>query len=350
MANQLDNDVQKILKSFEISQWSHKPNFNSISNLPILTREDLRKIKMDNLLYKTKTSGSTGEPVTIQKTYQDYVLYLATNIRELRWRKWDFSKNLAIVKAGAKKEDIVGWGVPLTLEPKQGMTFKIGFEPISVLQKWLEEKNPHYLHCIPSIVAQLDLSKITNLIDVKGTGEKGGTMYSSEECGTIAIQCPDNKEVYHVMENIIVECDEEGAIIVSNLTNPYVRRYKHGDHIELGECNCGRTLQTIKKIHGRVRNMLVLPNGDKKWPAFSNQLSNSSGDMYETFGIKRFKVIQTTLNDIEVQIIAEQLSIEKMDTLIETIQISLKHPFNVKVKYVESFPNYKFEEFVSLVI
>jgi phenylacetate-CoA ligase len=340
---QLDTDVQKVLKSFEISQWSHKPNFDLIKNSPVITREDFRKIKQQPGIFLSKTSGSTGEPVTIQKTYQDYVLYLATNIRELRWRKWDFSKNLAIIKAGSKKEDKVGWGVPLTLEPKQGMTFKIGFEPISVLQKWLEEKNPHYLHCLPSIVAQLDLSKITNLIDVKGTGEKGGTMYSSEECGTIAIQCPDNKEVYHVMENIIVETDDEGAIIVSSLTNPYVRRYKHGDHIELGECDCGRTLQTIKTIHGRVRNMLVLPNGDKKWPTFGTR------DIHETFGIKRFKVIQTTLNDLEVQIIADKLTLEGTDKFISLIIKSVGEPLNVTIKYVDSFPNYKFEEFVSLL-
>jgi len=343
ISKQLDIDVQRVLKNFELSQWSHKPNFDLISNLPIISRSDFRRIKQQPGFYLSKTSGSTGEPVTIQKTYQDYVLYIATNIRELRWRKWDFSKNLAIIKAGSKKEDKVGWGVPYTLEPKQGMTFKIGFEPISVLQKWLEEKNPHYLHCIPSIVAQLDLSKITNLIDVKGTGEKGGTMYSSEECGTIAIQCPDNKDVYHVMENIIVETDEEGAIIVSNLTNPYVKRYKHGDHIELGECNCGRTLQTIKTIHGRVRNMLVLPNGDKKWPTFGTR------DIHETFGIKRFKVIQTSVNNLEVQIIANKLTKEKTENLIKTILVSIGEPLNIKIKYVKSFPNYKFEEFVSLV-
>ena len=343
VSKQLDIDVQKVLKSFEVSQWSHKPNFDLIKNLPIVTREDLRKIKMEPLFYIAKTSGSTGEAVTLQKSYQDYVLYLATNIREIRWRNWDFSKNLAIIKAGSKKEDKVGWGVPYTLESKQGMTYKIGFEPISVLQKWLEEKNPHYLHCLPSIVKQLDLSKITNLIDVKGTGEKGGTMYSSEECGTIAIQCPDNSEVYHVMENIIVETDEESALIVTALTNPYIRRYKHGDHIELGECNCGRTLQTIKTIHGRVRNMLILPNGDKKWPTFGTR------DINETFGIKRFKVIQTTLNDLEVQIIAKKLSPQKTGDLIATILVSVGEPLNVKIKYVKSFPNYKFEEFVSLV-
>lgn len=71
ISKQLDADVQKVLKSFEISQWSHKPNFDLIKNLPIVTREDLRRIKMEPLFYMAKTSGSTGEAVTLQKSYQD---------------------------------------------------------------------------------------------------------------------------------------------------------------------------------------------------------------------------------------------------------------------------------------
>ena len=76
-------------------------------------------------------------------------------------------------------------------------------------------------------------------------------MYSSEECGTIAIQCPDNTNMMHVMENIIVEVETDGSVLITTTTNPYIKRYKHGDNIELGECTCGRTLQTIKKINGR---------------------------------------------------------------------------------------------------
>jgi hypothetical protein len=58
-------------------------------------------------------------------------------------------------------------------------------EPISVLQKWLEEKQPDYLNCAPpSIAKQLDLSKLRFNLILKVPGEMGGSMYSSEECGT----------------------------------------------------------------------------------------------------------------------------------------------------------------------
>ena len=35
-----------LLKSFEISQWSHKPNFDLVKSLPVITREDFRKISV----------------------------------------------------------------------------------------------------------------------------------------------------------------------------------------------------------------------------------------------------------------------------------------------------------------
>jgi phenylacetate-CoA ligase len=339
---QVVKDVKALLEIMEISQWKHKPNFDSIKNLKVMDRAALRKIKRVKGLHTAKTSGSTGEPLSIEKYYSDYIWYIATNIREFRWRKWDVRKNIALIKAGNKTEDTNGWGIPQEIEPIQGKKFTIGFEPISVIQKWLEEKNPHYIHAAPSVIEQLDLSKITNYIDHKGTGEVGGSMYSSEECGTIAIQCPDNPEVMHVMENIIVETDDKGALIVTVTNHPYLKKYKHGDIVEMGECNCGRTLQTIKKVNGRVRNMFVLPNGDKKWPMIGSK------DYYDKFGIKRYKAIQTDLETLELHIICEPLG-DKENELISFVKEWINSPINVIIKYVDEFTNYKHEEFVSMV-
>lgn len=339
---QVDADIARLLATLEASQWNHATDFALVGQLGVTTREDLRTMPMARHYYSTKTSGSTGQPVTVQKTYDDHVWHVATNIREVRWRNWDVTKNIGIVRPGSKRQDQNFWGIPRSIEPVQGMAFQIGYQSISELQQWLEEKNPHYLHCAPSIVAQLNLSKASNLIDCKGTGELGGSLYSSEECGTISIQCPENPIVHHVMENQIVEVDAEGAMLITTLTNPYIRRYKHGDHVELGACSCGRKLQTISKIHGRVRNMLVLPGGDRKWPLFGSR------DYYTQFGIKQFKLIQTALDQIEVQIIAPPLG-EREAELIAYVQRWLEVPINITVKHVASFGVYKFEEFVSLV-
>ena len=326
----IDKDVKDLLNYLEKSQWMFVPNFMSVSSLKIMTRDDLRKVEMKDDVGVNKTSGSTGEPVTVGKSYADFVWYTATSIREFRWMKWNFTKNIAVIKAGNQETDNEGWGISKSIEPVQGRRFTSDLKPISELQKWLEEKNPHYIHCLPSVFKQIDTSKISNFIDWKGTGEVGGKAYSSEECGIIALTCPDNPSVYHVMENQIVEVDTDGALIITTTSNKYIKRYKHGDHIEMGKCTCGRRLQTIKKIHGRVRNMMILPNGDKKWPLIGSL-------EYESFGIKKFQMVQTKIDELELSIICEPLG-ERETDLIKVVNKWVGFPVNVIIKYVDSFP------------
>ena len=295
---------------------------------------------MEKGLYSCRSSGSTGEPVVVQKTVHDYVWYYATNIRELKWRKWDTSKSLAVIKPVFKSMTVEqSWGFPKIIFPNQGQSYKIGFETIETLQTWLEHTNPHYIHSYPSIIEQLDKSKISNFIDAKGTGEKGGSIYSSEECGTIAIKCPDFPQNFHVMENQIVETDEEGNAIITTLSNKYIKRYKIGDVIELGECPCGRSLQTITNIYGRVRNFFMMPDGSKKWPLVGSIF------FYEKHGVRQFKAIQHSLDDLEMQVIPTRDFDQEEMTM--DIQKALGVPIRVRFTLMDKFPNYKHEEFVS---
>jgi len=339
---QIIEDVKKLLVMFEETQYKKHTVKPELLKGPILTREGLRKVRMSTGVYHTKTSGSTGEPITVQKTYQDLIWSLATNIREIKWRKWDVTKSVASIKTSHPLGTSSNWGIFKEIEPIQGPSYNSPYKTISELQNWIEKVNPHYINCIPSIFKQLDVSKISNFIDWKGTGEVGGTMYSTEECGTIAILCPDNPNVYHVMENMYVEVDTDGGIIVTSMTSPYIKRYKHGDHIEMGECTCGRTMQTIKEIKGRTRNMFTLPNGDKKWPLLG------SHHYYERFGIKRFKATQTSINELTLEIISKPLFGEEHE-LKDLVCEFLQTDINITIKYVGSFDNYKHEEFISLL-
>ena len=65
---QIDKDVLKLLEMFETTQYKeHKIKSEMISG-PIINRDDLRKMKMEKGLYTCKSSGSTGEPVSVEKT------------------------------------------------------------------------------------------------------------------------------------------------------------------------------------------------------------------------------------------------------------------------------------------
>lgn len=339
----LYEDVKILVQQMDKWQWEGRNiKDEDIIFEKVLTREDLRNLKMEPLFYETRTSGSTGIPITIQKTYEDLVWYYAANIREFIWRKWNVTKNVAVIKTTASEGEVNGWGIPRNMAPIQGKLYSNSYKPISELQEWLENVNPHYINCFPSIFKLLDTSKISNFIDWKGTGEVGGTCYSTEECGVIALQCPDNPENMHVMENIYLDVDTDGGVLVTSFTNPYIKNYKHGDHVVLGEkCSCGRELQTITKIQGRVRNMFTLPNGDKKWPLLGSL-------QFEDFGIKQFKATQTELNELTLEIVSPKLR-NKKNKVVSLVQEMLGTPINVTINYVDSFPNYKFEEFISLL-
>jgi phenylacetate-CoA ligase len=298
-------------------------------------------MEMAKHFYSSKTSGSTGEPLKIEKTYHDFIWFAACNILDFRWRNWDVTKTVALIKPGINEGILSDWGIPYNIEPNQGIAYTNGQKSINELQAWLEKKNPHYISCYPTVFKLLDTSKISNFIGWKGSSELGGTIYSSEECGVIALECPKNKGIYHVMDNQIVEVDTDGGLIITTLTNPYVKRYKNGDHIELGECDCGRKSQVISKIHGRVRNMFTLPNGDKKWPLIGSL-------EFGKYGIKRFKAIQHSLNELELQIISEPLGDNEI-VVKELIITMLESPIEVTITYVDEFKNYKFEEFVSML-
>jgi hypothetical protein len=87
--------------------------------------------------------------------------------------------------------------------------------------------------------------------------------------------------------------------------------------------------------------MFTLPNGDKKWPLLGSL-------QFEDFGIKQFKATQTKLNELTLEIVSPKLG-KKKNKVVSLVQEMLGVPVNITIKYVDSFPNYKFEEFISLV-
>jgi phenylacetate-CoA ligase len=208
----------------------------------------------------------------------------------------------------------------------------------------------------PSIIETIDLNALTRLKGIKTTGETLhhrhpliADMYSCEEMGTIAIQCPDNPLVYHVMENILLEILDEndrpaeaGRVILTDLTSRYLHRYEIGDYAEIGECSCGRGLQTIKKILGRRRNQVLLPDGSTHWPRLG------SLQFRKIAPIHRFQAAQVGESKLELRLIVEtSLDETQKETLTKLIQDAIGYPFEIEFVYVKEFPLGKFEEFIN---
>jgi len=159
-------------------------------------------------------------------------------------------------------------------------------------------------------------------------------------------------------EGLIVEVLDEqgnpcrpgqiGRVVVTDLHNfatPLIR-YDLNDYAEVGEaCPCGRRLTVLKRIVGRSRNMLLLPDGRRHWPFFG------VFRFTEIAPIRQHQLIQRSREKIEVRLVADiPLTAEQEMRLIDLIQKSLGYPFELKLVYFdEKIPRGKggkFEEFI----
>ncbi len=98
--------------------------------------------------------------------------------------------------------------------------------------------------------------------------------YGSREAGFIAHQCPHGS-MHITSENVIVEIvdpagnplppGEEGEIVVTQLDSyaTLFVRYRTGDvgRLSGAQCSCGRGLELLDAIHGRVNDFLITPDG-----------------------------------------------------------------------------------------
>jgi phenylacetate-CoA ligase len=370
------------------------------SDLPILGRrvlqeneKNLRSRKLPRSHGKTNlvtTSGSTGLPVRVVGTQITDLFWKVFTLREHLWHRRDFSGKLAAIRHVEKgtaefpgnRSDF--WGPATAPIVKTGPAALLNSNTdISLQAEWLLNEDPDYLLTYPSNLQALAAYflknglELTRLKEVRTLGETLGSevhslcrqawnvslvdMYSTQEVGYVALQCPDNPNNYHVQsESQFVEIvDDEGKacgegqvgrVLLTSLHNfamPLIR-YEVGDYAKVGPpCSCGRGLPVLSQILGRVRNMITLPSGEKRWPSFNISL------LFNELSVNQFQFIQKSINIIEAHLVIDrQLSMDEENLVISALQESFKYPFEIKIKYPKNIPRSKggkFEDFISEV-
>jgi phenylacetate-CoA ligase len=217
--------------------------------------------------------------------------------------------------------------------------------------------------------------RLTHLVQVRSIGESLSQetrdsclrilgvpisdIYSSQEVGYIALQCPDG-DCYHIQsENLLVEILDEsgmpcgpgetGRVVITTLHNfaaPLIR-YEIGDYAEVAEpCVCGRGLPALKRILGRRRNLITLPNDKRFWPVFG------FSKFREIAPVRQYQIIQTAIDRLDVRLVVDtQLTGEQENLLRNVICDAIGYPMNICFMYLDSIPVIagKFEEFRSEV-
>jgi phenylacetate-coenzyme A ligase PaaK-like adenylate-forming protein len=368
------------------------------SNLPTLSREDVQEAG-DALVstalppdhgrtHIVRTSGSSGAPVRVTGTELTQLFWLALTLRHHLWHGDDFAGKLATIRFAADGRGIYpdgvsypSWGGAVAPAFMTGPgAFLNAATPIAQQSAWLQTENPDYLITYPSnLAALIEWShthniRYPNLRNVQTLGEVVPLelrvacrdawgialvdMYSSQEAGYIALQCP-LRETYHVQsETVLVEvldetghackAGETGRVVVTPLHNfamPLLR-YAIGDYATVGEpCTCGRGLPVLNRIVGRARNMLTLPNGERIWPSFGGYR------FYDIAPVRQFRLIQKTRQQLELILVVQRpLSAEEEEKLRALILQNLRAPFEIAFIYTDAItrgPGGKYEDFHS---
>lgn len=355
--------------------------------IPILTRSKFQEAgdsinskavpDSHGAILDVRTSGSTGQPLALKNTEVTRTYNSALSLRNSLWHRRDFSqKSLSFrtMRPGEAPRRST-WGPVINA----GQSIRASMaQPTSILLNILRMEDPAYLVVHPSVLKELlyvsreQDYQPANLKEVRCMGEilypelrercqrqwnvRVTDLFSCEEFGILALQCPEHAH-YHVQsENVLIEVlhpdntpckpGEVGKTVISSLHNfaTPMLRYENGDMAEVGEpCACGRGLPVLKRIIGRVRNTAILPNGERVMPNLS------TGPLLNDLPIKHFQLVQKTTELIEARlVVGRPLTAAEETALANYFNKGWRHEFNFTFVYLDEIArgaNGKYEVF-----
>jgi phenylacetate-CoA ligase len=370
----------------------------SWQKVPLLSRDvlqnrgdELRSPDIGNQhgdTFEKTTSGSTGQSMTIIGTDADNLFWQAITIRDHLWHRRRFTGRYVSIRSGRYKSDPKAvyhydvWGSPTSYIYDTGpSTVFYHMLPIEDQVKLLVELQPEYLLTYPTNAMMLakycrkhnlKLSELRGVIaygellqpevrqDCMETwGVPVTDMYSCEEVGYIALQCPDYQHYHCQSESVMVEvlndageaCEpgEIGRVVLTSLHNfamPLIR-YVNRDYAEVGlPCPCGRGATTIKRVVGRERNMALGLDGKKFWPNFNRSVWSAFEEVDE------IQLVQTERDHFEIKAVGHRpLDLPQQRKLESAICESLGYTYRFSYQHLFELPrhaNGKYERFIRL--
>jgi phenylacetate-CoA ligase len=130
---------------------------------------------------------------------------------------------------------------------------------------------------------------------------------------------------------------EAGHIIVTNLNNwgmPFIRYSIEdmGAWSALDDCPCGRKLPLMELVQGRCIDMFKTRDGRSVWGGFASP-------MFGMKGVKRFQLVQKTLDLVVARIVKEgPVDKAKLAEIERTVHIALGDQVKVVFEFPDDIP------------
>ena len=322
------------------------------SRIPVLPREHVRAhgealvspadLEGHGRRRPFSTTGSTGMPVRGVQTQMTDLYWEAVTLRDHLWHGRDLEGRLAVIRypmndaqKAAHGVHAHAWNQGIAAAFVNGPSRMIDVNrPVPEILDWLLAEPSDYLLVYPSVLRELlresrrrgaaprGLGGVITFAEQLHPGLREQTasvwgaglqdIYSTTETGYVALQCPEHPHYHLQSEVCFVEIladdgspcgpGEIGRIVATPLHNfamPLLR-YEVGDFAEVGPpCPCGRGLPVVRRILGRVRNMLRRPDGTAIWPNVIGVFEESEHP------IRQLQVVQTAPARLEVRLVCD---------------------------------------------
>ncbi len=353
---------------------------DDLSRLPILSREQIQRNPLGFLdrsapqehWRSSRTSGSMGRPLV---TWFDpwcwrQVKYTLKMRRLLAWG-WRPGQRIVIVDDVESKR-VREHTAHLFLPGEQWLRWRDYVSVFEHPQEHLEQYvrfQPHYLYGFPSYFLELAgvwHEWVRRRIPLRGLmtssermeartrsylelifGVRVLDVYGLTEFKEIAWQCPVGPGYHINMDSVVIEVinehgrpvapGERGEVIVTSLTNramPLIR-YATGDlAVRLGgHCSCGRGLERLDRIEGRIADYVPIPQLGRLSPYELTTAIETCQDVLQ------FKVVQPSPDLLDVRtVLRPGASTQTLTTLQKTLHARIQGKIKIIVSRVNSIP------------
>lgn len=381
--------------------------WDDFQRLPVLSRKDVQELGSAlecrnpppafRAISQNSTSGSTGRPLLTKGSRAAGEWTGILHQRLLRWQGLDPDRTCAFItkpmppgQADPPEGATAGpWAAPLG----RGRAISLDLRAdVRDQLRWLEHKRPAYLATYPSnLLALLKLSEelkvhLPSIEAVSLSSEpvseelvrlcaaqwgprgRGGARcvatYSASETGLLAAQAVGAPSYLVQPENAVVEvlrddgspCEpgEIGRVVVTTLQDllrPLVR-YEVGDYAELdalppehgvGALPPRAGFPRLRRIVGRQRTMVRLPDGRRIWPFFELAPLVAIG------AVEQWQMVQKKDGTLAVRLVAHRaLTADEERCVREVVEEALPG-IRPRLEYVDHIPRTPRGKYLELV-
>lgn len=358
--------------SFRLDRWEE---------IPVLTRAEAqqneRALTADRLppemlpVTDDRTSGSTGTPLRIKRTFLQAMTSQILLERAVGWNRCGPIGRLAIVDVvenddhQSSREPGAPVIVPAQLDPSAQLDMVAEHQPSHVLvfpnllEAWIESGRLERLKSVRALFTTGEIlrSEIRELVKTE-LGMQVVNFYSTTETGPIGIGGPDGR-MRVSEETIWLEGSE--ALAHSSRPTPVIAtpfygfampliRYATGDYIRFSAHRRRESpgLRRLETVLGRERNLFRRRDGTRIWPAVHGDVI---GDIIPLRG---WQLVQDSYDDITLKMVTSAVPSEEQLARVQVELGKMVPGFSVSLQLVDAIADdrahgKRFESCLSLV-